>query len=202
MYHPIDDNLQIPAHWRAVEGLSTGAMWAGYLAGGGKLVSPLSAAYLIHWMSSIHFHLWPSTPSFLTDAHLIDMVCMLRLSRICGFNTCQWFLACMRLNGLSRFWVFGKISVLAVVLTVSGNFSHALALSSVPPAIFFLLGDMVLSWSWRGVKPVVWVLFHLSLGVPAMIEVSDYRDFQGRDGVWEWVAVAAYVLYAWVFFWP
>ena len=158
-----------------LEGVST-SMFVGYLIGGGSVYCLLAFDYLLHWIISITYHVFPSPTTLFLDLHFIDLITMERLFCLYGHQSIYWIFIVTLLSGLNhvhRLAVFAKISTIVTVLCLRSSFTLLYYVSWVCSALLFLWSD-VLIFEQKQSSVFIHTLFHISLGWTSMMEVDYY----------------------------
>lgn len=190
-------NRQLPWTLRLLEGGSTN-MLLGYLYAGGGITSPLSLVYMMHWMASLHNHLFPSYDSFLLDTHLIDMVMMERLVYIFSYTWIYGLFLLFLLtnsNHIHPFVCFLKAMMAVLWIHLACHPSREYSLSFIGTAFFYMLSDWAFSRSRQYLKVGSHVCFHLCATYGAYEETKLYTDMEQQT--FHGIRSVMYMIYVW-----
>lgn len=170
-------NYQNSISWRCLEGLTTN-MLIGYWYGHGKIVwTPLTWIYLLHWLASLQYHLFPSHTHFMLDHHMIDMVVMERFYMVVQ-SMWVYVLYLFILVSNSNQWhpLACGIKTLAVTWYVYWiGRTHLLhLLVSILSCCFYIMGDTCLKHHYFRTKVLMHVAFHGCISYVAYLETPAY----------------------------
>lgn len=195
MENIIKRNYELPLSLRIIEGLTTN-MLLGYLYAGGKLYSPLSFVYILHWMASFNQHVFPSYKNFLIDTHFIDMVVMEKMFYV--FHS-YWiyivYLILLDSNQHHSYICFCKtmFSILCLIIlkntTLQYNMSHLLA------AFFYVLSDRAVVHYKLLPKTFFHLCFHVCISYTSYLEMEYYLEPEFED--FDFIRKLVYSFYLW-----
>jgi hypothetical protein len=164
-----------PLILKLMEGATT-TMLIGFWCAGGRVYSPLSFVYALHWMASFNEHLFPSCQNFAIDVLFIDMIGMERLFYIChSYLVYLIFLLLIDTNQhhlmVSFFKVLSSFIYLKVIMGVG---SYEYDMMFFLGGLFFLLSCMSIRHERFVIKTFFHVCFHLSMAYASFLEVDYY----------------------------
>lgn len=174
----IHENKKLSIWFRLLEGATT-MMLIGYILGGGCILTPLGVVYIIHWISSINYHLFPSLTSMYIDIHFIDMVVMERISYKIGDGLIHmlFILALItNINSYHRLVMYIKVIIIVILLLIMNIQFHPLyKLNWFMAGVFYLTGDILIHYSVI-LKSISHICFHIFLSLSSYLEIPYYRD--------------------------
>lgn len=183
---------RMPLVARVMEGATTN-MLLGYWYAGGAMMSPLSLAYLLHWMASINEHIYPSHRNFVIDTHFIDMVTMERMFAITGsYYIHLFYLLTMWTNTHHPFVCFCKVLSMVSILYLCGKTSTTHLLVVLHGGALYAISDYFFQQSMLYWKVVFHIAFHMSMTMASFIEKDFYHYDQASL---DWFRIVVWMVY-------
>lgn len=183
---------KMPLITRVMEGMTTN-MLLGYWYAGGAIMSPLSLAYLLHWVASINQHVHPSHQNFVIDTHFIDMVSMERIFATTGSQYIYlfYFLTmwankhhpfvcfCKVLSAVSMLYLYGKTTITHLLVFLHGGALYAMS--------DYCFRQSMLYW-----KVVFHIAFHMSMTMASYLE-KDFYHYEHAQ--LDWFRLVVWMVY-------
>ena len=163
--------LPSPLLFRFLEGISTFFMPIGFIWFGGDFSSSLFLIYILHFISSFIYHMYPSPLTYYLDISLINLMIMER-----GYLKTQnlWvYVLCLISMWIEHVKSHKTVLHRAGIVCLLGNISPLYLYFWVMTGIFYLCSSEYLE-EYPLLSSLTCVLYHFYLGLLSAIEVEMY----------------------------
>ena len=180
-----------PFLYRLLEGISTICMPVGFVCFGGDIYSGLFLIYMLHFIASFLYHLYPSPLTYYLDISMINLMIMER-----GYLKTQnlWVYALCMLS----MWIehvkshkalFHRVGIVCLLGIVSPLYLYCWVITS----ILFLCSSEYAN-EYPLVASMTCVLYHVYLGLTSALEVEMYYPLP-TNPFSQWIRYLFYFLF-------